>query len=381
MISNISLFLVLLFVPIFWVACIDNPYRSVEKCDNQSKFVFQLWEPANCRAHCEKTYLFSSFEMNRVNKRVFKYQVNTLDKGKSFECCCKFNLAWPGIVRPNLVDRVHNAPQKMVKQFDCMPLGLTKIGLSRRTIDSYEQVCDYLEKKEPLTMLEALDFANLTKYLNMMQPKSPMILRTIQHKQMKRITKEVYESLKEALHDEDKVFLNSFKPTMDDFEGYELKAPTLRKIGNLLKHHLAEAMKIGIIGKAIDEYVLSYVVMDVAAAGKKVNRLNTELTIADHLLQGDYDQYNEESEKLAFKIDTDFNCKSLSQTQSKLDTYLAALKSTMSSLSTKLTYEHMSDVNPNLKFLQRSQKIYRLLEKVNCRRTPTRPVPIKRAGG
>lgn len=351
------------------VVCIDNPYRSVEICDSTSDVVAKLWLPENCGYHCQNRYLFKSFEISRINKRIFQHSVNILNGGKSFECCCRFNQPWPKFVQPQAIDRVPNAPKQMKRPYDCMPLGPVKLGLSSRTVDAYDRVCDYLAKKEPLTMLEAYEFANLTSYLNMMQPKNPQIRRTIMHKDMKLVDRQILERLTESIiKDKDKTFLNSFKP-VENFEGYELKTTTVRKIGDLLRYHLKEAVKNRILAKAIDEYVLSYVLVDITAAGLRISMLNHELAVPDHILRGDYDQYDEENQKAAFTLANpeDLDCKLLSQTQNRLNIYLSAISSTLSSLKRKGAYEHMCEVNPNMRLLQDSKKIYVQLRKANCK--------------
>lgn len=361
---------VLIFAWISLIVSIDNPYRSVEVCANSSKIVSQLWMPANCRTHCEKTYIFASFETNRMNKRVFHYQVNHLNKGTAFECCCKFNYRWPDFVKPEAVDRVHEQPRKSTRPYDCVALGLTKMSLSRRTVEAYEHICQYMERREPLTVLEVMDFANLTSYLNMMQPKNPMIMRTIKHKHMRVLTREVAARLEESFNDKDKVLLNSFRPTIE-MDGYKLRTDTLRKIGNLNRLHLAEAKKNFLIAKAIDEYVLSYAVVDVAAASQKIGQLNAEMKIPSHLIHGEYDQYDEGNKLEAFRMDN-LDCALLSKTKNSLTNYLSGLSFALSTLTRKLTYEHMGDVNPNLKLLLHSTKIYQNLDSANCRRPPTR---------
>ena len=341
-----------------------NPWRSVKKCDQTSTIVKAFLTDRDCLKHCEQTYVrvsFSSWDAN-VNLAQSLIQPSTTATGATRQCCCLFNAPWPEFVRPESIGRKLNEWNKLAGKSDCLPL-VVSINLSARTKNSYDTVCKYLNRKEPLTMLEVMRFAGAASYLNYMQPKHPVIWKTMKRKEVERLQKEAASELETVFFNE---LLDEFKP-FESYEGNQLQTKRLERFIETRKT-ITKALKSRIVAQAFDELVISHALVDVRAAALYVSSINKlHLRIPANLIEGDYDKYNKDAKAAYFTL-ANLDCRLLATTKNKLSIYLSVLKSLLGSLYEKLIYEHMGEECRELINLIHSERTYSNLIELSCGR-------------
>lgn len=355
----------LLFISNKTITSLRNPMRTVETCDISAQFGIPdfLTNNISCRLHCEKRYINIDKNIRNANLERTKFQLkpDTKQDQKTNLCCCRFDTTWPDYVEPCAIGRKDWAKLKTAQKTDCIPLMLSGIRLSKRTVSSYYVLCSYLNKKIPLTMSELMDFVGAAAYLNYIQPKHPFIYKTIRLKEVSVISYPIQEHLVEVFENS---LLDSYKP-LEQYDGYKLEVTQIREFNPMIRK-LAPALRSRVVAKAFDEYIISYSLVDIAAAYKYLDELNKSLAISDRILNGDYDKYNQNSIHHYFRMDN-VNCRLVTRIEAKLDKYLSNIHSTLGTLYEKLIYEHMQEQYKNLQQLIHFKQIYRNIAKVNCR--------------
>lgn len=345
------------------VASLRNPMRTVRRCDINSAIVpIPFSSSANCERHCEETYIrisMSTWTANRDLSLSYLQQAEPPSQAPT-RCCCVFNTPWPSFLKAEWIGRKPGEWHQIKGRVDCLPRVMS-IRLTHLTKQHYNTMCQYLSRREPLTMIEALNFAKSASYLNYMKPKHPVILRTLHRKDVKRVDKVAVAEIDAAMsHD----LLDSFI-SLEEFGGYQLATDKLKSLVQT-KKSMEKALKSRMIAEAFDEYVISYVILDVIAAVAHIEKVNKEqLSIPIGLLQGNYDKYDGRNKHLYFTM-KDINCKQLNATKIRLSVYLNAVESLLATLYEKLIFEHMKEKFPYLIELIHSQKIYDNLMEVNC---------------
>lgn len=354
--------LILLLVSLEPIGSLRNPMRSVETCDTVPEFNLQdlTADITSCRLFCEKKYMNIDKSTKNANLGLAEFQIKSLDQGRTSKCCCRFNTIWPDYVKPIAIGRKDWSKLKTAKSIDCLPLVL-KVRLSKRTANSYQVLCSHLNKDIPLTMLELMEFAKVAAYLNYIQPKHPFLIKTLRLKEVAVINQPIQEQLAEIF---DTSLLNSYKP-LEQYDGYKLELGQIAEFYNMMGK-LQNALRSRVIAKAFDEYIMSYIMVDIAAAYKYLDELNKSLGIPDRILNGDYDKYSQDAMDYDFALEN-VNCRSLMKTETKLDRYLSKVQSTLATLYEKLIYEHMCEQYKYLQQLVYFKQIYKSIAKVNCR--------------
>lgn len=147
-----------------------------------------------------------------------------------------------------------------------------------------------------------------------------------------------------------------------------METTKLKKFVELKKFDLVESLKSRLIYEAFDEYVASFVAVDLAAASEHVAEINKlQLKVPEKLLRGEYDHYDTINKAHYFAHET-LDCKLMASTKARLTNYLANVKTLLSVLREKLFYEYMSEKYTPLVELLHAQKLYESLADVNCRR-------------
>lgn len=347
--------------------------RSVKSCDTHSEvFRGQTFNgnEEQCKIHCWQTYISSrGGETILANKDVFQYHLkpavlhaSTKQTVQTEQCCCYYNAPWPKeLVKPEFIRRKANDWVKSLGITECLPI-MISVNLRRRTKNTYNELCNYLGKRRPLTMLELLKFVEDAAYLNYKQAKHPSILQTLKIKSVNKLNPEAAAEFRALFQDR---LLDTQRP-LEAYDGAQLSAHTLREYMRTLEK-MPNALKSSLVAKAMDELIISHVLVDMTAASKHIEYVNyNELGLPSHLLEGDYDKYDRTSEEYYFALDN-LNCSLLKQVQQRLETYLSTSKSLLSSLHEKLIYEAMSEKNPSLIELHKSSNIYRKLISINCK--------------
>lgn len=344
-----------------------NQWRSLETCSPHFDALPNKSEEKSCQAFCAKHYFNLSSASKSANAQVAEAYIRAQPEGsrvhRPAKCCCRYLAPWPAIVRPDFV-RLSERVQTIPGHKHCLPLLLTSIRLTKRTTQSYSGMCKLLSKRVPLSLLELLKFVDYAAYLNYMSPKNPMIQSTLSLKQVKPIDREVATKIREAVERD----LLDEERHLSQLDGYRLDGDRLRELDSVRRFSLGrDALRSSIVSNAFDEHVISYAVMDIAAAKQRIEEINrTHLRLPDYLLSGDYDHYDATAKQSYFRM-TDISCKLLSDTKSKLTMYLGQLKATLSGLGEKLVYEHLAEKFPLLFDLLKSQQLYRDLYDSNCR--------------
>lgn len=295
--------------------------RSVEKCDKLFKKSLDQDEREACRHYCSKTYTSVNSRARIANQGLSEYRLVLDQRLQANICCCKFNLPWPDYVKPEAVGR-DNKYLDWLKSYkhrtDCLPL-VASINLSKRTKDSYSQICDLLSKKRPLNVLEMLKFVELSVYLKMMKPKHPAILKTLQLQDIQLVNREMYEKLlaiaQEFLFDSDKLLV--------EFGGYNFASKRNEEFLWLRKRDLADAIKSDLIGRCFDNYIVFYLLIDIRAANLRYKELQKKK----------------------------FDCNFVRSTRASVGNYLKSVEALLSSLKEKLIFDYMSEHYDPLKQL------------------------------
>lgn len=354
-------YILLLLISTGTINCLRNQMRSVETCDTTSEFNLSglTSNITSCRLNCEKKYINIDRNIKNANSNLARFELKPFNQIN--QCCCKFETTWPDYVEPTAIGRKVWAKLKTAKTTDCLPL-VFKMRLSKRTASSYHVLCNYLNKKIPLTMSELMEFVEVAAYLNYVQPKHPFLYKTLHLKEVKVINLAIQQQLAEIYETS---LLNSYKP-LEQYDGFKLEVAQIREFNSMMGK-LAQALRSRVIARAFDEYIISYTMVDVAAAHKYLNNFNKSLAISERILNEDYDKYNEDAMDYNFKMN-DVNCRSLARIGTRLDKYLSNIHSTLGVLYEKLIYEHMSEQYKYLKELIHFKQIYRNILKVNCHR-------------
>jgi len=321
-----------------------------------------------CRLHCEDTYIKQDKSLFAANRKVARFYLKRSTKAADSRsiCCCRYNAPWPAYVQPSIAglrppNQVRGATH--ASRSSCLPL-ILGLGLSKRTVDSYNRLCKLLNKSQPLTMAEAVEFAQLAVYLNYMRPKHPLIRATLRQREIERVSKEALEQLERTTSE----FLLASQKSIEEYDGYQLDPVQLVEFDSLRRFKLDKAVRSRVVAKAFDEYVVSYAAVDMAAASKRITEINqSEFKIPARLLRGDYDKYDTDSRSVYFTKD-DIDCWKLKQAKARLVTYLASARAVLSSLNEKLFFEHMSEKYFYLAELIRSKILYENLIEVNCQK-------------
>lgn len=336
--------------------------RSVETCDTTPEFNLRDLTTNNisCRLYCEKKYINIDKSKKNANLGLAKFQIKLFSQDQTSKCCCRFNTNWPDYVEPIAIGRKHWSRLKTAKSIDCLPLVLG-VRLSKRTANSYQVLCNHLNKDIPLTMLELMEFAEVAAYLNYIQPKHPFLIKTLHLKAVAVINQPIKEQLAEMF---EASLLNSYK-LLEQYDGYKLELGQINEFYNMMEK-LKNALRSRVIAKAFDEYIMSYTMVDIAAAHKHLDELNKSLGIPDRILEGDYDKYNQDAIYYDFRMEN-VDCRLLTKTETKLERYLSKVQSTLATLNEKLIYEHMCEQYKYLQQLIHFKQIYKSIVKVNCR--------------
>lgn len=336
--------------------------RSIEICDASPADEPGLFsDELACRAHCEKNYLNMNREIKNANKKIAQSVVKESKIGQPSKCCCRFDSPWPVLIKPEAIGRKSGEGFIYLKKFHCLPVHLT-FKISKRTQDAYETMCSYLRRGTPMTMLELKDFSAAASYLNYVRPKNPNILLTLKIKPLTKMTLEIDQLLEEEIF---KRFLNSHK-SLEQFDGYTLETYDLRMLRDA-RSKLSSALKCEFVGRSYDEYVISFVAMDMMAAIGYIKKLAVnQFGISENLLKGDYNQYNPSTKPAYFTV-SNLNCPLANETKSKLIKYIAEVKSTLSGLFEELIFEHMAEKYAPLIELHQAQQVLQNLVEVNCR--------------
>lgn len=339
--------------------CLRQPMRSVQVCEQRSRFVSSFQSGQVCKTHCQETYIRVGHAIMRANEKMAQSYLRplarTADSSRALECCCRFETQWPLFLDPKLIgsDR-----RKVNRKFTCMPI-LASFNLSERTKDSYNLVCKYLKKQEPLTMLMLSQFVEAAAYLNFMHPKHPSIRHVLNNKMVARLQEVELNELREALDS----LLDAYLP-LNEYDGHSLRTRRFRRFLEL-KKELSHALRSRIVAKAFDELIISHMLVDVAAAAQHLKDVGeNRLRLPSELFNGGYDEYDPDLGAY-FTLKT-VECKLLAETNKKLDTYLSVMRSLSNILDEKLVYEHMSEKSPHLKAVLNAQKVFRNTFKVNC---------------
>lgn len=338
-----------------------NPMHSVKRCDPMPDRLYE--EPQLvCQRYCQKTYIEVDSNTLLANDDIAKFYVERPGSPEA-RCCCLFNTPWPDFVNVEVIGRKYDVRGRARQMGDCLPL-LVTLNMSHRTKDSYNSLCRYLNKKKRLNILEMLDFAEAAAYLNMMKPKHPMIVKTLQLKSVQKVTMDTFEQLNKVF--DPNLLVTAL--TYQDFEGYRLGTSRLRRLVST-RETISDALRSLVIADAFDELVTSYCLVDIAAASIKLSQLRKEHKLPQNLLDGDYDAYNSDTRDEYFRLEG-VDCKSLKDTKTKLSNYLAVVRATLSILREKLVYEHMSEDFKPLQTLIYMEKVYRNIVDVSCVSAP-----------
>lgn len=344
-------------------------WRSVRKCDQTSFDLPASYTESDCEKHCKLTYVRISPEILQANEG--KSRSHLMPKpGAPAACCCIFEALWPDFVNVNAVVRRGSEQVKKNQESPmCLPLFIG-INLSRRTRLSYDTVCKYLGKQGPMTMLELMQFAEAAEYLNYMRPNHPAIRHVINNKLVSRITKEEVEELRRAF---DSHLLDVYQP-LDDYDGIMLRTGRFREMAEL-NRVLPKALKAEMVERAVDELLISNMLIDVAAAWKHLDEMNRKLKLPKHLLRGEYDKYDQHLANYFSMPQID--CSQLGKTSHQLGIYLRVLELLSGTLFEKGVFQVMGEQYPYLRVVLEMQRVYENLLKVNCRLI--KPAP-RRAG-
>lgn len=363
MLILIGRIIIIFYVAIITTKALRNPIRSVESCTNHSdQHLDLLTKESACYRYCDDAYFLIDKKSRETNRKLARAQlINKSDRSeKDLQCCCKFNLSWPDYVEPKAAD-VQVRRLTAAKGIQCLPL-VMQLKISKRTRNSYNSLCNYLTKPGPLTMLEAVEFVEAASYLNYVRPKHPFILSILNLKEVRHL---YFEEAKQFIDVVKHELLDSFKP-LNQYDGDKLSFQTMDKFDRIRKFALVGALRSRIVAEAFDEYVVSYSLVDLNAAAKRVEKINKQsLELTDQVLSGDYDSYHLDGAKNYFTVDG-INCKLLREVQNKLTRYLSHIKVTLSGLYEKLIYEHTAIKYRPLSELIETEKVYKNLWKVNC---------------
>lgn len=370
---NLLVYFVLISLPLIsefnQVGSLRTKARSVKNCDTQSSVVPIFGGSSeNCKLHCWKTYVSSSGEIVLANRDAFQYELlpPVLVHGSHHmatpeKCCCYYNVPWPKeLVKPEYVNRQGDDWGRTHSRTECLPIVLS-INLTKRTKDTYNELCRLLAIKRPLTMLELSKFVDSAAYLNYMQPKHPSIWKTLKAREVKKLDMEAADEFRSIYREK----LFDVNRPIGEYDGAKLGTHKLVELMNI-KKLMPSALKSHVVAQAFDELVISHALVDIAAATYSIQKLNyNELGIPDHLLEGDYDKYDKSSLPYYFALDG-LDCKKLRQVHFRLTSYLSTMRALLSSLYEKLVFEVMSEKYNNLIELNNSERIYKKLMDVNC---------------
>lgn len=344
------------------VLALRNPMRSVEICDRESRYKlpeFNKKEVA-CRLHCEKTYINFDKKIKDANLKLAKFQIKSATSDGVSQCCCLINTPWPDYVAPIAIGRTVWTKEGTAKTVDCLPL-LVNVRLSTRSKDNYRKLCTHLNNKLPLTMLELVEFSEAAAYLNYVQPKHPFITKTLRLKEVNVVNQSVKQQLLEVF---ESLLLDSYKP-LEQYEGYRLVNQKLREFYTTIKS-LNQATRSRVVARAFDDYITSYVLVDITAANKHLNELNKLLFVESEIKSiENFDKYDPTFIDKNFRTQ---NCKLILEFEAKLSKYLSNVQTTLAALFEKLIYEHMKEQFEPLKELIHFAEVYKGIAKVKCSR-------------
>lgn len=335
---------------------IRNPMRSVKVCGPTGPATTSQ----ECNKYCQYTYIEVSLNMIEQNANLAQSRLHETANGTA-QCCCMFNAPWPRFVRPDLIGRSRiEARQKTGGLGECLPL-LIWINLSTRTKEAYKELCHYLAKSKPLTILELMKFVDAAHYLNFMAPRHPALWNTLRQCEVKSIQNDAVAELEAQFDD----LMDTHYGPIELYGGQRLDTSQLKKFLSI-KGKLQQALRSRIVAKAFDELVMSHVAVDIVVAASQLRAINQrQLSIPDALLQGHYDSYDTDNRAAYFALPLD--CQLLGRTSARLTAYLSAVRSLLSSLHEKLVYENMLANSAHLKELVHAQEVYKYLLEVNCK--------------
>lgn len=336
------------------IEALRNEWRAVETCTTVFMDNFEQSMDESCADYCKHTY-FEGRQDTRASKadRVNAYVSEGLTGAHPDQCCCRYLTEWPEVVE-NAQELISVHLQAAQGMFHCLPLMGTNLALSERTNRSYSRICKFLGKTRPLNMLELLEYVEMAAYLNHMKPKNPMVSATIGIKQVKKIDFEMAKRIRETIeHD---LLTDESLPTR--LHGYKLDPKRLHELDQVRRFSFGpDALSSKTVANALDEYLISYCVMDLAAAKQKIDDINQDNL---HLPPELFDS------EISSAQAPDFNCDLMIETKTKLQAYLDQLSITLHGLREKLIFEHLSERLEPLASLHKTLKTYNKLAVDKC---------------
>lgn len=331
-----------------------------------------------CTGYCKNTYVVrdSNKERRRTNEQLLQAHLiykrveitNSNDNPLLPHCCCAFEAPWPAFVKPSLIGREKDEEAlekewaKKKRKLNCNPLLM--FGEDIKT--NYEIVCKYVNVPRPMTILELMRFAEAAKYLNIVKSRNLKVKSIMSDKMIKRIYKTEYQELKDALFSY--LLDDSFEwRSLRDYPGYRLERSRFKKIKDT-RNAIKSALKSAIVDQALDELIISQVVVDLAAVLTRVKDANesNEFNLRPGLHDVEYDKYFEDYEDYLYSPDVD--CKLLSQFTQRITLYLSEMKSVLATLYEKLVYDNMKVNYPSFKRISDYRDTYEKVLMVNCKK-------------
>lgn len=369
-------------------------HRSVEEC---TKYDFPTTSPAvldatktipldandrseakleakQCHEHCRLTYTESSAEMKDLNGGKLISRIIESRHSDEKRCCCRFDAPWPDTIR---MDLWHNEELKAKQAGDYVPFKCAHLLVTFRTKDrarnEYKQMCRYLGKARPLSLLELSRFLQSAAYLNLIRPKHFAFMQALNQKHVRKIETNAAQIWSETLK---RPLLDKNRWSLEDYEGFKFEFNELKEIRRMV-NEVVKKIKSPVVNRALDEYLMSIAIANVAAAAMKIDKINRDQQIPEELLLGHYDKYNTFNSDLqnepfrALKQTT--NCQLLVSTRMPIRRFMDEVRQTMyASLHERGLFERLiRDYDP-AKLIIQSQKLYEKLIEVNCSSPPNK---------
>lgn len=331
-----------------------TPIRSVKHCIDIEELTAE-----ECQRKCRTENL--NLETNRQTKDKLESEL------KNGNCCCKFDDFWP-IKEENDWKRwkkvrfepAHFGDKLIVEKERCIPL----LFASSRSVSvqNYKTMCKYMAKTRPLTILELYKYIKSVAYLRFNEKRNPMIVRMqvslgntpyfTDHSQ------ELFEQHMNLLFDHKR---DENKPTELPFE--------IDQIQNLqhLATHLRDEFKSKVVSRALDELVISRVMISVIDAEKTIDSM-LEPDTFEALHSNDGNSVDAAQVPMG---DLRVSCKKFLQVRDALANLLNRSELALESLKTQPAFEEMSiGWRPMIK-LQKSISVYDKLIQARCRNDET----------
>lgn len=336
------------------ISCLRHTSRSVEVCENIEGIT-------DCRLHCANH--MSNIEMEWDSKTMFSEeedQDTTTDEEsqnlmQQKRCCCRYDKPWP-----EFVNKVKDSsPHRTYNAIHCIPVTKIRIFIERLSLTSFWRACSILGSyKRPLTVSEAYNLVDNVSYLNYMQTRHPSIWLLLTMKEVKKLNKE----LKRVLTNNMGMILHATSNNLDDYDGARLTTEQLTLFARVRKEELRPLRESMFLKDTMDEFFLSYAIMDLHAAKEYTINVNRELNI--DISNDFYDAYDDD---VYFYHDMDsLDCKKIRHLKGKTAIYLSSMERFVSSMDEKGIYDAWKEKFTALKYLIKRQELYTRIIKANC---------------